>query len=87
VRCPEQISLVGFDRTQWTENAIPQLTTIAHPARQLAREAVRLLVESKGARPGAGPGADVTVLQAELCLRGSTAPPSVILEPERAAAR
>ena len=37
LRCPEQISVVGFDDFAWTENFNPPLTVIAQPAREVGR--------------------------------------------------
>jgi LacI family transcriptional regulator len=45
VRCPEDISIVGFDDFTWTENFHPRLTTVAQPARELGRKAMQLLIE------------------------------------------
>lgn len=45
VRCPEEISVVGFDDFAWTENFHPRLTVVAQPARELGRKAMQLLLE------------------------------------------
>jgi LacI family transcriptional regulator len=45
IRCPEDISVVGFDDFTWTENFHPPLTTVAQPARELGRRAMQLLIE------------------------------------------
>jgi LacI family transcriptional regulator len=42
IRCPEEVSLVGYDDLAWTENFHPRLTTIAQPTRDLGRRAMRL---------------------------------------------
>jgi LacI family transcriptional regulator, galactose operon repressor len=45
IRCPQQVSVVGFDDFPWTENFHPRLTTVAQPTRELGRQAMRLLLE------------------------------------------
>jgi LacI family transcriptional regulator len=44
-RCPEEISVVGFDDFAWTENFHPRLTVVSQPARELGRRAMQLLLE------------------------------------------
>jgi len=45
VRCPEEVSVVGFDDFAWTENFQPRITTVAQPAREQGRRAMKLLIE------------------------------------------
>ena len=44
-KCPEQVSVVGFDDFPWTENFHPRLTTVAQPTRELGRQAMKMLLE------------------------------------------
>jgi LacI family transcriptional regulator len=77
VRCPEQISVVGFDDFSWTYNFHPRLTTVAQPTRDLGRYAMRLLLEemrTKQGHPPAGP--QQILLKPELRIRESTSPPA-----------
>ncbi|OJV40305.1 MAG: hypothetical protein BGO25_03970 [Acidobacteriales bacterium 59-55] len=73
-RCPEQISVVGFDDFAWTENFHPRLTVVAQPARELGRRAMQLLLErvqNKADESLVGP--HQVVLKPELRIRESTA--------------
>lgn len=70
LRCPDDISVVGFDDTL-AGFPTPLLTSIRLPARRLGAKAVRMVIdeiEGKGA-----PGQQVA-LDAELVIRRSTAP-------------
>lgn len=74
VRCPDQISIVGFDDFAWTENFAPPLTTIAQPARELGRQAMQLLlsrIETDAGDPATTEPRRVT-LPPTLRLRSST---------------
>ncbi len=74
IRCPEEISLVGFDDLAWTENFHPTLTTVAQPTRELGRKAMQLLIERVESKSEDLPGpARKLVLQPELRIRESTA--------------
>ncbi|MBZ5611241.1 MAG: LacI family transcriptional regulator [Acidobacteriia bacterium] len=79
VSCPDEVSVLGFDDFAWTENFHPKLTTIVQPAQELGRRGMEMLIqqikmhESGEANP---PSAYETVLlEAELKIRESTAPP------------
>jgi LacI family transcriptional regulator len=53
---PGDISIVGFDDTPLATTVWPELTTIRQPIADMAREAVRLLIEGiKGRRSGNPP--------------------------------
>ena len=73
VRCPEDISVVGFDDFTWTENFHPRLTTVAQPARELGRRAMRLLIERVENNVDEVPSRQI-VLEQELKVRDSTGP-------------
>jgi LacI family transcriptional regulator len=73
VLCPEEISVSGFDDFTWTENFHPPLTTVAQPARELGREAMRLLLSRiEGQNEGQAPDSRQVKLQPELRIREST---------------
>lgn len=73
-RLPEDISLVAFDDLPWMEMVSPGITAVAQPSEELGRTAallcLRRIAEPTGPRR-------VERLQADLVLRGSTAPPRV----------
>jgi LacI family transcriptional regulator len=53
LRCPEEVSILGFDGIQAGAFAWPGLTTIEKPARQIGAQAVTLLLDGKvDATPG-----------------------------------
>jgi LacI family transcriptional regulator len=72
IRCPEDVSLVGFDDFTWTENFHPPLTTVAQPARELGRRAMQLLIERVENNVEELPRRQVILAQ-ELKIRNSTA--------------
>ncbi len=45
LRIPEDVSLVGFDNLSISEYVNPPLTSVSHPARQMGKEAVDMLIE------------------------------------------
>lgn len=71
VRCPDDVSLVGFDDADWTEAVTPPLTVVAQPVQRIGAEACRLLLEriEGSTRPPVH-----RVLRTELVERGSVAP-------------
>jgi LacI family transcriptional regulator, galactose operon repressor len=80
VRCPEEISLIGYDDLAWTENFHPRLTTVAQPTRDLGRSAMRLLIERVEGKTEERPGAHrEIILKPELRIRESTAKAGVSL--------
>ena len=78
IPCPERVSILGFDDFEWAANINPRLTAIAQPTYEIGKRAMELLLRKlEGEREGAGSNeALVTVLQSELSIRDSTAPPS-----------
>lgn len=82
-RVPETLSVVGFGDFQWGEYVTPALTTVRQPRLELGRAAAKLLLECIAERNEAAGGKGVdsnaavpqVVLQPELLIRGSTAPP------------
>jgi len=74
LRCPEDISIVGFDNLEFTEFTFPALTTVHQPGYQLGATAARRLLEridGSSARPRK------IFLQTELKTRNSVAAPQV----------
>lgn len=67
---PADISIVGFDDIPAAEYAAPPLTTVRFPTAELGRVAWELLRDRLEGRPPAR-----RWLEAELVIRGSTAPP------------
>jgi LacI family transcriptional regulator len=74
LRCPEDVSLVGFDDLEFSELTNPALTTVSQPGYQLGSTAARLLLERING--GAEPARHI-VLDTELKIRGSVGPPLV----------
>ena len=74
LRCPEDLSLVGFNDMPFVGRLRPPLTTVAFPHYQLGTEAAQLLLE-RIAGGGGGP-VKILYLAPELVVRGSTAPPA-----------
>ncbi|MEO6003822.1 MAG: LacI family DNA-binding transcriptional regulator [Opitutus sp.] len=71
LRCPDDVSIIGFDDGPWATACWPALTTIRQPLADLAERAVSLIVEAashplSGARSG---GSD---LPAAIVIRNST---------------
>ncbi len=73
VRCPDDISIVGFDDGLWATACRPALTTIRQPLADLAERAVGLIVESAG-NPGRSRGVIVDDMPAPMMIRDSTRP-------------
>jgi len=70
LRCPEDISVVGFNDMPFIDRLRPPLTTIRFPHYQVGTEAAQLLLERIGEH--AGP-VKILYLAPELVVRGSTA--------------
>ncbi len=72
IRCPEDVSIVGYNDTPFNDKFSPPLTSVRLPHYQMGYRAADILVKSIE-DPG-GPPADIR-LKPELVVRGSTAPP------------
>lgn len=72
LRCPDDLSIVGFNDMVFAEDFHPPLTTVRVPARQMGEEAARLLLRMLDADelPTAG-----VLLPVTLVVRGSTGSP------------
>jgi LacI family transcriptional regulator len=73
LRCPDDVSLVGFNDMPFVDRLTPPLSTVHVPHYQIGAEAARMLLD-RLANP-ALPAKSIT-LPATLVLRESTAPPS-----------
>jgi len=72
---PGDLAVAGFDDTPLATTVWPELTTVHQPIADMAREAVRLLVEQvRGRRTGTEPQATHKMLKFTLVKRDSTAP-------------
>ncbi|MEZ6000802.1 LacI family DNA-binding transcriptional regulator [Hyphomonas sp.] len=74
IQIPQELSVAGFDDTPLAATISPSLTTIYQPSRELASEAVGLLLEEIAA-PSETP--QRRLLDYKLIARDSTAPPLV----------
>jgi LacI family transcriptional regulator len=71
-RCPDDISVIGFNDMPFIDRLRPPLTTVRFPHYQLGTEAAQLLLERIGEREGP---VKILYLAPELIVRGSTAEP------------
>jgi DNA-binding LacI/PurR family transcriptional regulator len=74
VRCPEEISVIGFDEHDWTANYSPKLTTIAQPAYEIGRLALETLLAKMSGGSEDTTRSEVRMLKASLNVRESTGP-------------
>jgi DNA-binding LacI/PurR family transcriptional regulator len=51
LRCPEEISLLGFDDAYWASLVRPRLTMVRQPTREIGITAARLLIDHIGQQP------------------------------------
>lgn len=81
---PKDISVVGFDDTPVATTVWPELTTIRQPISDMAREAVRLLIDQiRGGRAGAPPQRVHKLQKFTLVQRESSGPVSQKPAPRR----
>ena len=73
MRCPEDISIVGFDDGFWATACQPALTTIRQPLADLAERAVGLIVEAAN-DPGRSRRVITDDMPAPMMIRESTRP-------------
>jgi LacI family transcriptional regulator len=74
IRCPDQMSVVGFNNMAMVDRLTPPLTTVRLPLHQIGELSARLLLaEIEGGAENAG--AVQTLLGVQLAVRGTTAPP------------
>jgi LacI family transcriptional regulator len=72
VRCPDDVSVIGFNDMPFLDKLQPPLSTIAVPHHQIGVESARMLLESLTERDR--PARSV-LLPVSLVERSSTAPP------------
>jgi LacI family transcriptional regulator len=72
LRCPEDVSVIGFNDMPFIDRLRPPLTSVRFPHYQLGTEAAQLLLERIG---GSDRPVQVLYLAPDLVVRGSTAPP------------
>lgn len=76
LRCPDDVSIVGFDDFPWNETFRPAITTVAQPTTAIGSKGIEMLLERIAASSEGREMADQRiVLQPELRVRNSTAPP------------
>jgi LacI family transcriptional regulator len=76
LKCPHEISVVGFDDFDWSDLFSPRLTTIVQPSYEMGRRATEMLlqvVQAPAQHLDSGER-NRLVLKAELRVRESTAP-------------
>ena len=71
LRCPEDVSVIGFNDMPFIDRLRPPLSTVRFPHYQLGTEAAKLLLER--IESGDGP-VKILYLAPELVARGSTVP-------------
>jgi len=77
LRVPEDLTVCGFDDTEFSRSIWPELTTIRQPIAEMSRAAVQLLVNRiRARRAGIDDDARQVLLSFTLVKRDSHAPPS-----------
>jgi LacI family transcriptional regulator len=74
---PDDIAVVGFDDVPSAAHAVPPLTTVRQPLRQMGAAAAHMLLDHFAGTPMPQ---TPTVIPTELTVRGSTRPDSVLLD-------
>jgi LacI family transcriptional regulator len=72
LRCPEDVSVTGFNDMPFVSRLAPPLTSVRVPQREIGTRAAELLLRQLG---GETPDGSEILLEPELMVRGSTAPP------------
>ncbi len=77
LRCPENVSVLGFDDFDWAANFSPRLSTVAQPTHEMGHQAMRMLLDEIQNREHGQNGNwnKRVMLKPELRIRNSTAPP------------
>jgi LacI family transcriptional regulator len=77
IRCPEDVSIIGFDDIQGAAYHNPSLTTIRQPLRNMGSTAARILLHRIRGPKESGPKEypDEVAVVPEIVIRESTAPP------------
>ena len=74
IRCPEQMSVVGFNNMAMVDRLTPPLTTVRLPLHQIGELSARLLLTEIEGEPQSA-GAVQSLLGVQLAVRGTTARP------------
>ncbi|MBK1791618.1 LacI family DNA-binding transcriptional regulator [Persicirhabdus sediminis] len=75
MKCPQELSVIGFDDGPWAMNCFPKLTTMRQPLKRLAQQAVDILM--RVTEPDTGPVHQQYIeLPASIVLRNSTSAPA-----------
>ena len=75
VPCPERVSVIGYDDSDWAAVFNPSLTTIAQPTYEIGQKAAELLLESvRATEEGAEVEPRQILLKSSLRIRESTGP-------------
>jgi LacI family transcriptional regulator len=82
LRCPQDISIVGFNDMPFIDRLRPPLTSVRVPQREIGKVAADLILQRLADRERA---ARVILLEPALIVRGSTAPPRKRTRARRAA--
>ncbi|MGH9163298.1 MAG: LacI family DNA-binding transcriptional regulator [Vicinamibacteraceae bacterium] len=85
VPCPGHVSVLGFDDFEWAASFSPRLTTVAQPTHDIGRRAMKMLLgklNPSAADPDTPPDS-LIVLDIELRVRESTAPPPTDIHGDR----
>jgi LacI family transcriptional regulator len=84
LRCPDDISLIGFDNLDLAEMTSPPLSSVSQPGYQMGTTAARMLIDR--VRGDHGPAKHV-VIETALKIRDSVAPPRSSREPVKTTVR
>jgi LacI family transcriptional regulator len=75
LKCPSDVSVVGFDDSAWSMHHTPRLTVIAQRADQIGKTAFEMLLKKMQAPESEPPQPELVLVPAELRIRDSTCPP------------
>jgi LacI family transcriptional regulator len=75
LRCPEDVSIVGFNDMRFVDEFQPPLTTVHVPHHELGAEAARLLLDRLEGSDSVTAVPKTVLLPVDLVVRRSTAPP------------
>jgi LacI family transcriptional regulator len=77
IRCPAQVSVVGFDDVDWATSFTPRLTCVAQPTYEIGKLATEMLLQKVRAADGEATYEHPNIiLRAELRVRESAAAPA-----------
>ncbi len=81
LRCPDNVSVLGFDDFDWAANFSPRLSTVAQPTHEMGHQAMRMLLDEiqRREKPGEPGEKKIVMLKPELRVRNSTAAPGATL--------